>query len=270
MGKKNPFHSPVDPSADIKTEFLHGRSGIWMLIGLVGAGKTTFAQQLWAADPKKTVRSSLDEIIKMLSFYSYEPGMSGFYGGIEQSAIVQGLLDGYKVIIDRTNVTKKIRGHFISLIQDIRDIASSFQGLFSALAVNDFFEHCERYLIEHILLGESKKSVTIYASFLKLVRDWKAKSRQPSLFVPDGSSIKRQLNSITQIEIAGVYFAIPQRICIQRRSDDPRNVLRDSVQTVDWRAVIRRMAKQLEPPRMDEGFDRLYSINAEGTVQRVS
>jgi hypothetical protein len=255
---------------DLKEDFQNGDTSIWMLIGLVGAGKTTIAQQLWATDPKRTVRSSLDEIIQMMSFYNYEPKMSGFYGGIERSAIIDGLLDGYKVIVDRTNITKKIRAHFISLVKNIREIAKDFLGLLSGLGEGDFFEQCERNLIEQILLGESKKNVSIYTSFLKLIRDWKARRTQPSLFFSDSSPIRRQLNSIIQIEIAGIYLAVPRKVCIRRRLDDPRNALRDTARKVDWQAVIRRMSKQLEPPRMDEGFDRLYCIKEEGTVQRLS
>ncbi len=266
MAKKSTSHSHVDPSIDIIKDFKNGYTGIWMLIGLVGAGKTTFAKQLWAVDPKRTVRSSLDEIIQMMSFYNYEPKMSSFYGGIERSAIIGGLLDGYKVIIDRTNITKKIRSHFISLVKRIRTIAKEFLGLYSGLNEFDFIEQCERTLIEQILLEERKNNVVIYTSFLKLVRDWKIRKRQPGLFVRDASAIKKQLHDIMEIEIAGVYFAIPEKVCIQRRSDDPHNALRNTARKVDWNAVIRRMASQLEPPQMDEGFNRLYHINKKGCV----
>jgi predicted kinase len=240
-----------------------------MLIGLVGAGKTTFAQDLWSADPKRTVRSSLDEIIQMMSFYHYEPKLSNFYGGIERSAIIEGLLDGYKVIIDRTNITKRVRGRFITLVKHMRNTAKDFLGLMSGLEAHDFYEHCERNLIEHILLNESREHVSIHTSFLKFIRDWKAKSNQPSLFEHDGSPIKAQLHSIMQTEIVGVYFSVPRKICLERRIDDPHNALRDTARNVDWKAVIRRMAKQLEPPRMEEGFDRLYSINEDGVAQRI-
>ncbi|GAH92944.1 unnamed protein product, partial [marine sediment metagenome] len=41
----------------LETDFKNASTGIWLLIGLVGAGKTTLAQKLWATDPKGTIRS---------------------------------------------------------------------------------------------------------------------------------------------------------------------------------------------------------------------
>jgi hypothetical protein len=100
MAKQKIGESSFTLPVDITQDFRESPAGIRMLVGLIGAGKTTLAQQLWATDPKKTIRSSLDEIIQMISFYSYEPEMSDFYSGIERSTIINGLLDGYKVIID--------------------------------------------------------------------------------------------------------------------------------------------------------------------------
>lgn len=270
MAKKKIREVPSSSLADMTLDFQKPGTSIWMLIGLVGAGKTTLAKQLWATDPKRSVRSSLDEIIQMTSFYSYEPGMSGFYGGIEQSAIIEGLLDGYKVIIDRTNITRNTRAQFISLVKHIRRIAKDFLGLFSGLDERDFFEQGERDLIEQILLAGKKKDIAIHTAFLKLVRDWKKKMTQPSLFARDPVCIKKRLYGIVQIEIAGIYFDVPKKVCMQRRMTDPYNALRDTARKVDWRAVIGRMAKQLEPPHLDEGFDRLFRINEHGTVWQLS
>lgn len=259
----------VIPKAEVMEDFKGMNTSIWMLIGLVGAGKTTFAQKLWAADPKKTVRSSLDEIIQMMSFYNYEPMMSGFYGDIERSTIAEGLLDGYKVIIDRTNITRKIRSHFIRLVKSIHDMAKDLLGLLMA-GTDDFFEQCERGLVEKILISESKESVTVHTSFLKLIRDWKVKNRQPSLFSHGVLSMKKQLDDMRKIEIVGVHFAIPQKLCIKQRMDDPRNSIRDTTRKVKWQAVIKRMAKQFEPPRIEEGFDRLYRMNEQGNIERFT
>ncbi len=258
------------PFAELMEDFKKESTALWMLIGLVGAGKTTFAQQLWAADPKRTIRSSLDEIIQMMSFYHYEPTMSGFYGGIERSTIVEGLLDGYKVIVDRTNITSTIRGTFIQLVSTIRAMARDLMGLLSALKTVDFFEQCERELMEKMLIGEGKENVTIYTPFLKLIRDWKAKSSQPLLFSHDAPSIRKRLDDLTKIQIVGVHFAIPQKRCMERRNNDPQNAIRDTVRKINWKAVIKRMAEQFECPRIEEGFDQLYRLDEQGNVERYA
>lgn len=248
----------------LETDFKNASTGIWLLIGLVGAGKTTLAQKLWATDPKGTIRSSLDEIIQMMSFYNYEPKMNSFYGGVERSAIIDGLIDGYKVIVDRTNITRKIRKQFVSLVKKIKEVSREHLQLFDTLKEGIFIEKCERNLIESILVEESRKNIDIYSSFLKLVRDWKVKRKEPGLFTQESSFIKKKLKCIIQTEIVGVYFDLPEETCIQRRLSDPLNVVRDRVQKINWKAVIHKMKKKFEPPEINEGFDRIYTVNQTG------
>jgi predicted kinase len=239
-----------------------------LLIGLVGAGKTTFAQKLWASHPQSTIRSSLDEIIQMVSFYDYEPKMSGFYTGVERSTIIDGLIDGYRVIVDRTNISRKVRKRFISLVAKLRDISMEYLHLLKEVKEDNFVRECEKSIIENILVEESREKISIYSSFLKLLRRWKAKRSQPDLFHQKGYIIREELKKILQTEVVGIYFGIPEDVCIERRLKDPYNIVRDRASEIDWKAVIKRMSKKLEPPSMDEGFDRLYIVNNRGKITK--
>ncbi|MCK4233642.1 AAA family ATPase [candidate division WOR-3 bacterium] len=260
---KNTIHKGLE------TDFKNAPTGIWILIGLVGAGKTTFAQKLWTTDPTGTIRSSLDEIIQMMSFYNYEPRMNNFYAGVERSTIVDGLINGYKVIVDRTNITKKTRNLFIVLIKKIKEIANEYLLLLDTQKESTFIEQCERNLIENILIEESRKNITIYSLYLKLVRDWKVKKIEPILFTQNSSTIRNKLKDIAQTEIVGIFFDVPEEICIQRRLGDPLNIVRDRGQKINWKAVIKKMKKQLEQPEINEGFDRIYRVNQNGSESNV-
>ncbi len=251
---------------EIEIDFNKDHTSIWLLIGLVGAGKTTFAQKLWSISPKRTIRSSLDEIIQMMSFYDYEPKMSSFYSGVERTSIIDGLINGYKVIVDRTNITRKVRSRFISLIMKIKKISKEHLHLYDTLEEDVFIERCEKNLIKSILLEEGR-NIDIYSSFLKLIRDWETKRKEPELFPQESSFIRKSLEDITEMEIISVYFDIPLKICIRRRMDDPLNILRDKVQEIDWEAVIRKMQGQLQPPDINEGFNRIYIIDHTGKVR---
>lgn len=238
---------------NIEADFKNAHTGLWLFIGLVGSGKTTFAQKLLATDPKGTIRSSLDEIIQMISFYNYEPQMNTFYVGVERSTIIDGLLDGYKVIVDRTNITRKLRSQFIAIVKKIKEIAKEYLSLTNDIEEDVFIEQCERNLVESILIEESRKNVDIYSSFLKLVKT---------------SFIRKKLKDISQTEIVAVYFDIPEEICIERRTSDPLNIVRDRVQKIDWNAVIQRMKRKFEQPDISEGFDRIYTVNHKGKVTK--
>ncbi|MCK4420227.1 AAA family ATPase [candidate division WOR-3 bacterium] len=253
---------------NIGKDFENAHPGIWLLVGLVGAGKTTFAQHLWSVSPDRTIRSSLDEIIQMMSFYNYEPKMHSFYIGVERTSIIDGLINGYKVVVDRTNITRSIRGQFISLVTKMKEIAKRYLKLYDTVKEDTFIERCERDLIESILIEESREIIDIYSSFLKLVRNWKAKRKEPELFPEKSPSIRKNLKDITEIEIVCVYFDIPFKICLMRRIHDPFNILRDRVKKVDWKAVIKKMERQLEPPTINENFDRIYTVDHTGKVTR--
>ena len=250
----------------LEKDFIKASSSIWLLVGLVGAGKTTFAQKLWAASPKDTIRASLDEIIQMVSFYDYEPKMSSFYIGVERASIIDGLLNGYKVIVDRTNINRKVRGQFISLVKDLRRISRDYLKFYDGKDEDFFIERCESRLIENILLEESRKKIDIYSSILKLVRNWRTKKRELELFPKESSFIKEKLIELTKMEVVSIYFDVPASLCIRRRLDDPQNILRDKVKKVDWKEVTKRMEKVFEIPDIKEDFDRIYRIDHTGKV----
>ena len=264
--QENKMLKGVKSQSHLERDFNNANASLWLLVGLVGAGKTTFAQKLWSISPPKTIRASLDEIIQMVSFYDYEPKMSGFYIGVERSSIIDGLINGYKVIVDRTNITRKVRARFISLAKELKKISKEYLNLYDKTDEDIFIERCEVNLIESILIEESRKNVDICSSFLKLIRSWKAKKRKLELFPQELSFIKEKLKELTEIEVISIYFDIPAEVCIERRLSDPRNILRDRVEKVDWKAVIKKMQRHFEVPDINEGFDRIYRIDHTGKV----
>lgn len=93
-----------------------------ILVGLPGAGKTTFAFRLWRENPERVIRVCLDDLILMASFYGYRKELEGFYGALEKLAILKGLKQGYIVVVDRTNLTREIRERFIRLAQSLPSV----------------------------------------------------------------------------------------------------------------------------------------------------
>lgn len=92
------------------------------------------------------------------------------------------------------------------------------------------------------------------------------KRKEQGLFPEKSSLIREKLKNLMQTEIVCVYFDIPFEICIERRMNDPYNVVRDRVQKINWKAVIKRMKKKFEPPDKSEGFDRMYVVNQSGRI----
>lgn len=202
----------------------------------------------------------------MISFYSYEPKLNSFYVGVEKSAIIDGLVSGYKVIVDRTNIKRKIRSQFIDIVKTIRNLASDYLMHFNSLNEIDFIETSEKKLIEEILINETRLSTYIYSSFLKLIRYWKTRHKQLQLFTEKSSFIRKTLNELINTKIFCIYFNIPFEIALKRRTNDPLNKVRSVTQTINWEIVIKRMLKQFEPPNAAEGFDRMYIVDKNSRI----
>lgn len=92
---------------------------LWVLVGLPGAGKTTFAFQLWKENPTGVIRVCLDDLIWMASFYGYRRELEEYYRTVEEAAILRGLKDGRAVVVDRTNLTREIRARLIHLARTV-------------------------------------------------------------------------------------------------------------------------------------------------------
>jgi hypothetical protein len=79
-------------------------------------------------------------------------------------------------------------------------------------------------------------------------------------------SLGYHLERLGQIELCAAYFEIPLDVCLKRRLEDPLNTLRERTRKIDWCEVIERMQEELEPPTLEEGFDRIITIDDRGEV----
>lgn len=87
---------------------------LYLMVGNIGSGKSTEAKKL-ADDGAMIV--NLDSILEMLhgKYGQYDYSRKGVYDAIEVHAITTALMDGYDVVVDRTNMDRKTRARFISL-----------------------------------------------------------------------------------------------------------------------------------------------------------
>ena len=245
----------------------------WLLIGLIGSGKTTFSRKLWARDPQNTIRVCLDDIIQMMSFYNYSLELKPLYGEFERIPIVKGLLYGYNVVVDRTNLTREIRAYFLHIPRKIRELASGLydvilseeRGLFPGnrerlvLAVNSFLEGQKA--------GE--KDEDIVGAFLEIIEKKLDEAKEIPLFGEERiPGILEHLDRLKKLRIVGVYFDIPPDVCLERRLKDPMNRFREQTRKVDWKNVLDKMLMMLEIPSLEEGFDEILYVDETGNVRK--
>lgn len=70
--------------------------------GLPASGKSTFAKAWVLEDPKHRVRINRDDIRRMLGPY-WVPTREDLVTQIERDCVVDGILNGYDVVLDATN-----------------------------------------------------------------------------------------------------------------------------------------------------------------------
>jgi hypothetical protein len=245
------------------------RQRLWILIGLIGSGKTTFSKKIWEEDPGRTVRVCLDEIIQMTSFYKYDPSLNFLYGDFEKTTIIKGLVMGLDVIVDRTNLTKGHRLYFLDMGKSVRDVARKLYGYVGEMSSLWELRDKKEILLDHLYRmwndGRGIETV-VFDNFRELIENF-SQEKFPSLFDGERLSLMEHIKRVSNLEFVGVFFDVPSSVCLERRLKDPLNILREQAQRIDWRTVLESMKKQLEKPSLQEGFDRLLVVDKDGSVR---
>jgi len=238
---------------------------LWILIGIAGAGKTTYAEKIWKKNPKRTLRVCLDDIIQMLSFYSYDENVTPIYSSLEESTVVRGLVYGYDVIVDRTNLTRSVRQRFIAMGEMVRSLARELSTILNSIKMTE--EEIALYLDEQ--LEEEMREVN--EAFKGLIRTWFAKREAPLIDAPVPlPEIEEHFSFVSRLKIFGVFFDVPKDVALMRRMNDPQLFARERVTgRIEWRKVVERMVRIFEPPSTEEGFDRLLRVNEIGEEEAI-
>lgn len=96
--------------------------------GLPASGKTTWAKEWVMEDPEHRVRINLDDIRSMLGKY-WVPAREPVVSAIQQEAILAAMNFGVDIVIDNTNLNKKV-------VDDYIKVANKFKYL---VEYKDFF-----------------------------------------------------------------------------------------------------------------------------------
>lgn len=83
--------------------------------GIPASGKTFWAKQWVLEDPEHRVRINQDDIRLMLGKY-WVPNREPLVQHIQKEALIEALLKGYDVVIDNTNLNKKVLDNYQALV----------------------------------------------------------------------------------------------------------------------------------------------------------
>lgn len=83
--------------------------------GLPASGKSTWAKQWVLEDPEHRVRINQDDIRLMLGKY-WVPKREPLVQHIQEEALIEALLKGYDIVIDNTNLNKKVLDNYRALV----------------------------------------------------------------------------------------------------------------------------------------------------------
>lgn len=97
--------------------------------GLPASGKSTWAKQWVLEDPEHRVRINQDDIRLMLGKY-WVPSREKLVQEIQFDAIVEALSRGFNVVIDNTNLNKKVLDQFDRLIKTYEDYKIEYKDFF--------------------------------------------------------------------------------------------------------------------------------------------
>lgn len=86
---------------------------LYMIIGIVGSGKSTWAK-MKAAEKEKAIIVNRDSIRSMIKGeYIYSKELEALVKDISNAALHKAIINGYDVIIDETNITREKREQWI-------------------------------------------------------------------------------------------------------------------------------------------------------------
>ena len=97
--------------------------------GLPASGKSTWAKQWVLEDPEHRVRINQDDIRLMLGKY-WVPSREKLVQEIQCNAIVEALNREFDVVIDNTNLNKKVLDQFNRLIRTFEDYEIEYKDFF--------------------------------------------------------------------------------------------------------------------------------------------
>lgn len=97
--------------------------------GLPASGKSTWAKQWVLKDPEHRVRINQDDIRLMLGKY-WVPSREKLVQEIQFDAIVEALCREFDVVIDNTNLNKKVLDQFNRLIKTFEDYEIEYKDFF--------------------------------------------------------------------------------------------------------------------------------------------
>lgn len=97
--------------------------------GLPASGKSTWAKQWVLEDPEHRVRINQDDIRLMLGKY-WVPSREKLVQEIQFDVIVEALCREFDVVIDNTNLNKKVLDQFNRLIKTFEDYEIEYKDFF--------------------------------------------------------------------------------------------------------------------------------------------
>lgn len=97
--------------------------------GLPASGKSTWAKQWVLEDPEHRVRINQDDIRLMLGKY-WVPSREKLVQEIQFDAILEALSRGFDVVIDNTNLNKKVLDGFDRLIKTFENYEIEYKDFF--------------------------------------------------------------------------------------------------------------------------------------------
>ena len=100
--------------------------------GLPASGKSTWAKQWVLEDPEHRVRINQDDIRLMLGKY-WVPKREPLVQHIQEEALIEALLKGYDIVIDNTNLNKKVSDNYRALVIAHGNHAIEFKDFFLIL-----------------------------------------------------------------------------------------------------------------------------------------
>ena len=97
--------------------------------GIPASGKTFWAKQWVLEDPEHRVRINQDDIRLMLGKY-WVPNREPLVQHIQKEALIEALDRGYDIVVDNTNLNKKVLDFYRALVIDHGNHAIEFKDFF--------------------------------------------------------------------------------------------------------------------------------------------